>query len=104
MTDKQKNLIPFFKSSWLRLIGLFILLQIIFIILEISGWVANLNLRDINGKLFGRIAESSIFREWFTFYDTPHFNLFTVFFGITLLVPGIVGAIKDIFSRKSISN
>ncbi|QQP14948.1 hypothetical protein FJQ98_11910 [Lysinibacillus agricola] len=38
--------------------------------------------------------------EWFTPYNTPEFNLFTAFFAITLLPYALIGAIKDIFSRK----
>ncbi|WP_042351609.1 YfzA family protein [Bacillus massiliigorillae] len=99
MADKPKNPIPFFKRPWVSLIGTFLLSQIFFITFEITGWIPNL--KDIDGTLFGRIAESSIFREWFSFYETTHFNLFTVFFGIVLLVPGIIGAIKDILSKKT---
>ncbi len=50
--------------------------------------------------LFGRMTESSIFKEWFTFYETPHFNLLTVFFGIVFLIPGIKGVVKNVFSPK----
>ncbi|MGE7999611.1 YfzA family protein [Lysinibacillus sp. NPDC093190] len=96
MADKQKN------RGFLSFIGSFFLLQLIFIIFEGTAWIPNM--RYIDGKLFGRIAETAIFSEWFNFYETPHFNVFTVFFGIVLLVPGIIGAIKDIFSRKSVSN
>ena len=102
MVDKQKNPIPFLKKSWVSLIGVFLLSQIIFITFEVTGWMPNM--KDIDGKLFGRIAESSIFSEWFAFYETSHFNLFTVFFGITLLVPGIIGAIKDVLAKTSIFN
>ncbi|WP_255350369.1 YfzA family protein [Lysinibacillus sp. ZYM-1] len=44
--------------------------------------------------------EAFIFKEWFTFYETPHLNLFTVFFGIVLLVSGIISAIKSVFSPR----
>ncbi|WP_326850929.1 YfzA family protein, partial [Bacillus haynesii] len=32
------------------------------------------------------MTESSIFIEWFTFYETPQLNLLTVFFGVFFLV------------------
>jgi len=95
----KQNPIPFWKRSWVSFIGVFLLSQIIFIICEATGWIPNY--RDIDGTLFEKIAESSIFRKWFTFYETPHFNLLTVFFGIFFLVPGIIGAIKNIFFTKS---
>ncbi|WP_427109016.1 YfzA family protein [Lysinibacillus xylanilyticus] len=99
MSDKQKNPISFWKKSWVSLIGSFLLSQLIFITFEVTGWIPNL--KDIDGTLFGRIGESSIFNEWFSFYDTLHFNLFTVFFGLVLLVPGIINAIIDIFFTKT---
>lgn len=101
MISKQKNSNSFFKKSWVHSIGSFILLQIIFILLELTGWIPRL--KDIDGKLFGKIVDSPVFTEWFTFYETPHFNVFTVFLGIVLLSHGIIGAIKELFSRKSSS-
>ncbi|MGE7674207.1 YfzA family protein [Lysinibacillus sp. NPDC094403] len=100
MANKQ-NQIPFLKRPWVSSIGVFVLSQIIFITCETTGWIPNY--RDISGTLFGRITDSSIFREWFTFYETQHFNLLTLFFGIVFLVPGIIGAIKNVVLPKSIN-
>lgn len=98
MANKTKNSILFLKKTWVASIGVFLLSQIFFITCEATGWVPNY--RDIDGTLFGRITESSIFREWFTFYETPNFNLLTIFFGI-FLVYGIISAIKNVFSPRS---
>lgn len=97
----KQNPIPFLKRFWVSSIGVFLLSQIIFITFEATGWIPNY--RDIDGTLFGRITESSIFREWFTFYETPHFNLLTVFFCIVFFVPGIIAAVKTFFHRSLIS-
>ena len=97
MANKQHPT-PFWKRTWVSFIGVFLLSQIIFIICEATGWIPNY--RDIDGTLFGRITESSIFREWFTFYETPNSNLLTVCFGIVFLVPGIIFAVKNVFSPK----
>ncbi|MFD1169945.1 YfzA family protein [Oceanobacillus caeni] len=70
----------------------------IFITLEATGWIPKY--RDIDGTLFGRIVESPMFSEWFTFYETQHFNLLTVFFGICFLVPEIIRAIRNVFVSK----
>lgn len=94
LDNKKKESILFL--SWVSSIGVFLLSQIIFITFEATGWIPNL--KDIDGTLFGRITESSIFREWFSFYETTYFNLLTVFFGIVFLVPGIIGAVKNILS------
>ena len=90
--------IPFWKRTWVSSIGVFLLSQIIFIICEAKGWIPNY--REINGTFFGRMTESSIFKEWFTFYETPHFNLLTVFFGIVFLIPGTKVVVKNVFSPK----
>lgn len=95
MANKQHH-IPFLKKTWVSSIGVFVLSQIIFMILEATGWIPNY--RDISGTLFGRITDSPIFNEWFTFYETKNFNLLTIFFGIVFLVPGIIGALKNVFS------
>lgn len=96
MASKTKNSTPFLKKNWVSSIGVFLLSQIIFIICEATGWIPNY--RDVSGTLFGRITESSIFREWFTFYETPNFNLLTIFFGL-FLVYGIIGALKNVFHQ-----
>lgn len=95
MANKQHHT-PFLKKPWVSAIGVFVLSQIIFMTLEATGWIPNY--RDISGTLFARITESSIFKEWFTFYETKNFNLLTIFFGIVFLVPGIIGALKNVFS------
>lgn len=97
MANKQKKSTPFLKKTWVSSIGVFLLSQIIFITCEATGWIPNY--RDIGGTLFGRIMESLIFREWFTFYETPNFNLLTICFGIFLLY-GIIGAIKNCTSNS----
>lgn len=101
MAEKEKS-VPFFKKSWVSQIGVFLLSQIIFITFETTGWLPNY--KEIDGTLFGRITESPIFKEWFTFYETPQLNLITVFFGVFFLVPGIIGALKNLFSLRQYSN
>ncbi|WP_244152738.1 YfzA family protein [Paenibacillus lactis] len=76
---------------------IFIITNILFHISEATGWI--LNYRDTDGTLFGRILDSFIFTEWFNFYETPQYNLLTVFFGVFFLVPGIISALRKVFSR-----
>ena len=95
---KKSNL--FRKKSWVSLIGIFVLLQIILITFEVTNSVSYLNLKEIDGTIFGRIMDNSIINEWFNFYESTHFNLFTIFFCIVLLVPGVIGAIKDLITNK----
>ena len=102
LTNKTNNPIPFWKKTWVSLIGAFVLLQIIFITLEAADWVSYLNLKAIDGTIFGKIVESSFFESWFTFYETTHFNLFTVFYGVVFLLIGIISAMKNMLFNKTV--
>lgn len=101
MSDQQKRL-PFWRKYWVSSIGVFLLSQIIFVIFEATGWLPNY--KEIDGTFLGRITESTIFTEWFTFYETPQLNLLTIFFAIFFLVPGIISLLKNAFSPKKQSN
>ncbi|WP_332645848.1 YfzA family protein [Lysinibacillus sp. 54212] len=88
------------RKKWVALLAAFLLSQLMFIALEGGGWIPNL--REINGTLLGRIAESATFIRLFSYYETTHFNIFTAFFCMTLFVPGVLGAIIDNFKKKPI--
>ena len=94
---RKQNTVPFLKRYWVSSIGVFLLSQIFFIISEATGW--KLNYRDTDGTILGRILDTSIFAEWFNFYETSQYNLLTVFFCVFFLVPGIINATKHGFSR-----
>ena len=91
---ENKNSIPFLRRAWVSSIGVFLLSQIIFIIWQITGWMPNF--REIDGTIFGKITESSFFKDWFTFYEIPWFNLVTFLFAIAFLVPGVIGAVINV--------
>lgn len=92
----HKERTSFWKKPWVASIGVFILAQFIFIIFETTGWIPNL--KEIEGTLWGRIAQNSLFNKLFGFYETPHFNVATGFFVITCLIPGIAGMGKELIS------
>jgi hypothetical protein len=94
---RKQTAVPLLKRFWVSSIGVFLLSQIFFISSEATGWI--LHYRDTDGTLFGTILNTSVFTEWFNFYETPQYNLLTVLFGIFILVPGIISGIKNIFSR-----
>ncbi len=101
MGNLQPEERTFFKRSWVISLEAFLLLQFLFIFMELTGWIPNL--RDFDGKFFGNLAEILRVNKWFTFYETPHFNLFTVIFGIVLLGHGIIGGTRDLlhYIKKS---
>ncbi|KAB2488216.1 YfzA family protein [Priestia endophytica] len=103
MKNRRKKQESILQRDWvLTLLGLFIL-QLIFIICDQNGWSLNFKDND-EGTFFAKLSNSKFFTEWFTLYNKPEFNLFTVFFGITLLPYAIIAGIKDLSSRKQTNN
>lgn len=90
---------PFYKRQWFLAILSFAILQCIFILMELTGWVPRL--REIDGKLFEKITDLALFNGWFSFYETPYFNEFTVFSGVIVLIQVLIEAVKYPFSKKS---
>ncbi|MGH0431081.1 YfzA family protein [Bacillus hominis] len=89
------------KRTWFRYLGAFLIVQLLFIICEVTTWAPNFR---PGGEFFNRIQNSQFFTEWFAPYQTPQFNVFTAFFAITLLPNALIGAIKDLTLRKNINN
>lgn len=96
LVRKQKDS-TFLEKYWVSSISVFVLSQIFFFTSEATGWI--LKYRDMDGTIFGRLLDSYIITEWFNFYETPQYNLLTVFFVVFFLVPGIISAIIKIFTR-----
>ncbi|PEZ25576.1 hypothetical protein CN337_02015 [Bacillus anthracis] len=92
---------PIWKRTLFRYLGAFIIVQLLFIICEITGWAPNFK---PSGEFLNRILYSEFFTEWFTPYEIPHFNVFTAFFVITLLPYVLIGAMKDFTKMKNINN
>lgn len=94
---REQKASSFLEKYWVSSIGVFVLSQLIFFASEATGWI--LKYRDMDGTIFERLLNSFIITEWFNFYETPQYNLMTVFFGIFFLVPGIISVIIKIFTR-----
>lgn len=102
MKDAKKQDRSIKTLSWTRPLVIFIVLQLILILIDISPWTPNL--RDLDGRILGRLLKSKLFTEWFTPYSVPEFNLYTVVFAVTLLPVALLNAIKAIFSRRETSS
>lgn len=98
MEDTARKSYSIQTHNWKSPLGTFLLLQLLFFLIDISSWAPRF--RDFDGKIFGRLLESKHITEWVTLYDIPEFNLFTVFFAVTLLPYALINAIKAIFSRR----
>ena len=91
MTNNRKKDRPIPIKSWLILIAVFIIVQLLFIAIDGTEFEPNIN---DSGNITGRILDSTLFTEWFTPYDFPFFNMATAIFAIAIL--GKTGT--DIFS------
>ncbi|RLL41361.1 hypothetical protein D8M04_17490 [Oceanobacillus piezotolerans] len=79
--------------GFITALGTFLITQLVLIFFS-NVWSPNF--RDLDGTLFGRIANSSLFTEWFAPYDMPLYNMLTAFFAITL----IPSALLSLFGKK----
>ena len=102
MKDAKKQDRSIKTLSWTRPLVIFIVLQLILILIDISQWTPNL--RDLDGQILGRLLNSKLFTEWFTPYNATEFNLYTLFFAVTLLPAALINAITNIFPRRQISS
>lgn len=80
---QNKTRVPITRKSWFRGIIAFCFVQVLFSIMELTGWIPNL--KDFDGKLVGNIMKSVRINDWFTFYNTTFFNLVTVFLGVIVI-------------------
>jgi hypothetical protein len=95
--EAASKMIQFIRSQiWIPAALGFLVVQLIFIVFEMTSWMPNFR----EGTLFEKIAGSSFFTEWFTPYSYPELNLLTAFLAVTLLPTAIICAFKDVFSRK----
>ena len=97
MRGTEKTLNSNISKRWIITIGIFLIVQVIFI--AVDGTILEPNIND-SDKLFARIArgilDSKLFTEWITPYSFPFFNMFTTIYVIALLIQ----AIHDIISNS----
>ncbi|CAM3500400.1 YfzA family protein [Marinicrinis lubricantis] len=92
-----RKIIRFIRSrSWLPATLAFLVIQLIFIVFEMTSWMPNFR----EGNVFERVAETSFFTESFTPYSKPELNLLTAFFTVTLIPSAIISALYATFSKK----
>lgn len=75
----QNNL----RVSFFQRFLVFCFVQVIFMIMEATGWIPNL--KDFDGNFLGNIMDWFTVNEWFTFYNTMFFNVVTVFLGVIMI-------------------
>ena len=92
MTFKRKKDRPSRIRSWIITLGVFFIVQLVFIIVDGTSLEPNIN---DSGNIAGRVLESGLFTKWITPYDFPFFNMATMVFVIAIFAK----AVTAIFSR-----
>lgn len=83
-------------KRWIISLGIFFIVQIIFLAVDGTYLEPNINDSDILVARIGRwILDSKLFTEWITPYSFPFFNMFITIHVITLLIQ----LLKDLFLR-----
>ncbi|AYB44309.1 YfzA family protein [Paenibacillus lautus] len=97
MKDSRKKDRPFLTKGWVLTLAGLLVLQLLFIIFDDSSW-SPFQVKE--GVIIERLSHAKLFKEWFTPYHTQELNLFTAIFAVTLLPAALIGAVKDLASRK----
>src|SRR5690625_5178872 len=97
MTKRPKKGSPNRLRSWLINLGAFLIVLLIFFIIDGTSLEPNLNdSNNIAGRAADWLSESRLFNEWISPFSFPFFNLATTLFVIALFGK----AVTDIYSIK----
>ncbi len=88
---------PHRRKEWMFMLARLVVLQLLFIAFDHASWTP---FKVKEGSLFDDLSQAKLFTEWFAPYKTASYNLFTAIFAITLLPAALIGALKDLSSRK----
>ncbi|WP_255212164.1 YfzA family protein [Terribacillus saccharophilus] len=82
-------------------LGVFLFVQIIFVLVDGTSLEPNINDSDsFIPRTFRSILDSSLFTEWITPYSYPFFNMVMVVHIIALLIVAVADIIALLFSKK----
>ncbi|MDR6749031.1 hypothetical protein C6X95_14890 [Bacillus pumilus] len=92
--DKKNSQRSLIKRSWFHTFLAFIASQLYIMFVERTG--IGPNMRGINGTFIENIVDLDLYQRYFTFYETPWYNMFTIFFGAITIIHMTTGIMKDI--------
>ena len=78
-------------KKWIIIIGYFILLNIIFLILDGTPFITDFILFNDFGK---KVLQTDFFTNWFNFYETQLFNIVLLVATLHLLLTGLYDLLK----------
>ncbi|MCP6733757.1 YfzA family protein [Bacillus subtilis] len=91
--DKVYKKRPLYKRSWFQTFLAFLVSQLYFNFVELTGWGPMY--REMNG-FPANIGELDFFQTYLSFYDNSWFNIITVFLGVFTIIQINTGITKDI--------
>lgn len=98
-TEKAPTLTPL--RRWITYLGIFLLVQVIFILVDGTSWEPRINDGDsFIPRMFRSILDSSLFTEWITPYTYPYFNMIITVHTVALLIVAIAEIIERLISKK----
>ncbi|PWA06016.1 hypothetical protein DCC39_17790 [Pueribacillus theae] len=101
MTSTEKTRPMNLAKRWMITIGIFLIVQLIFI--AVDGTFLEPNIND-SGNLFARIGrwilDSKLFTEWITPYSFSFFNMFMTIHVIAILIQAVQDIISSMFPKK----
>ncbi|MFG3613876.1 YfzA family protein [Rummeliibacillus stabekisii] len=88
-------------KRWIITIGIFFIVQLIFIVVDGTFLEPNINDSD---NLFARLArwilDLKLFTKWIAPYSFPFFNMFMTIHVIVILIQAVHDIISSMFSEK----
>lgn len=101
MSGSEKKLHVNRTKRWMITIGIFLIVQLIFI--AVDGTFLEPNIND-SGNLIARIGrgilDSKLFTEWINPYSYPFFNMCMTIHVIAILIQAVQGIFLSMFSNK----
>ncbi|PAE06556.1 hypothetical protein CHI12_15775 [Terribacillus saccharophilus] len=98
-TEKAQSLTPI--RRWITYLGIFLLVQVIFVLVDGTSLEPNINDSDsFIPRTFRNILDSSLFMEWITPYSYPYFNMVMTVHIIALLIMAIAEIISRLIFNK----
>lgn len=77
-------------KRWLLIVGVFIVTQIVFILLDGTGYEPKINDSDnLFASMARSILDSKLFTEWISIYSYPFFNLFLTVFVTAIIIQAV---------------
>ncbi|MDX8360387.1 YfzA family protein [Cytobacillus sp. IB215316] len=101
MSGAKKTYNTNLAKRWMITIGIFLIVQLIFIAIDGTFLEPNINDSDNLIAKFGRwILDSKLFTQWITPYSFPFFNMFMTIYVIALLVHAVRDMLSLLLSKK----